>query len=256
MDNLNTMTDRTCEIIDYIYKANNPVGISHIAKELDLPKATVFRILVTLEKWDFVRKDTETDTYRLGLGMIKYGSRISSQMTLVDISKPVIDSLSARISESVSLNIEYNDQSLSVYKSSNDSFVLVLRLAPISELNCSSSGKVFLAARSEDRIREYFDKKRYAKRTINSITTASVFMEKAEDISKNRIAFDDEEYEYGLYCMAAPVFHNDRIVAAISISGPKTRLEFKGLDNIEKELKKTCQEISELIRDVDITNLF
>lgn len=256
MENLNTMTDRTCEILDYIYKTKKPSGISNIAQALDLPKATVFRILVTLEKWGFVQKDDITDTYKLGIGMIKYGSKISSEMTLVDIARPLIDQLSVKIGESVNLNIQYNDQSLSIYKSPNDSFVLVLRLAPISELNCSSSGKIFLANKSEEEIKEYFENRVYLKRTINSIITYSEFLKEKESIEKNQIAFDDEEYEYGLFCLASPIFHDEKIVAAVSISGPKTRLQHKGFDIMEKELKKTCSSITELIENLDINNLF
>ncbi len=256
MENLNTMTDRTCEILDYIYQTKKPSGISHIAQALDLPKATVFRILVTLEKWGFVQKDPLTDTYKLGIGMIKYGAKISSEMTLVDIAKPLIDELSVKIGESVNLNIEYNNQSLSIYKSPNDSFVLVLRLAPISELNCSSSGKIFLADKEESEIMEYFENRMYSKRTINSITTGPEFLKESELIEKSLIAFDDEEYEYGLFCLASPLFHDEKIVAAISISGPKTRLQYKGLDNMKKELIQTCDNISELIENLDINNLF
>lgn len=256
MDNLNTMTDRTCEILDYIYNSEKSVGVSNIAANLKLPKATVFRILVTLEKWNFVEKNENSDDYRLGVGLIKYGAKISAEMTLVEVAKPIINELSVKIGESVNLNIEYQDQSLNVYKSPNDNFILVSKLTPISALNCSSSGKIFLSQKSEGELKSYFNNKLYSERTMNSITTYENFLKKLDAIKTKEIAYDDEEYEYGLFCLAAPIYHKGKIVAAISISGPKTRLEYKGIKSIEKELKSSCERISNLIADLDENNLF
>lgn len=56
------MIDRALEIINYMYE-NGSVGISQISQDLDLPKATIYRILFTLSKWDFVEKDRETEKY-------------------------------------------------------------------------------------------------------------------------------------------------------------------------------------------------
>jgi IclR family KDG regulon transcriptional repressor len=256
MSNVNTMTERTLEIIDYLYEATKPVGVSKIAADLSLPKATVFRILVTLEQWNFVRKNEDTDDYKLGLGLIKYGSKVASQTNLVDISKPFINRLSEKLSESVNLNIEYQGQSLNIYKSETDHSILVSKLTPISALNCSASGKIFLSRWDQETLKNYFKQKQFSDRTMNSITDYAEFLKELASITDSGIAFDNEEYEYGLFCIASPIRHKDSIVAAISISGPKTRLEHKGFDDISKELKNVCSEISELISELDLEILF
>ena len=47
---------------------------------------------------------------------------------------------------------------------------------------------------------------------------------------------DDEEFEYGLYCFSAPIYDaNHRLIAAISVSGPKTRMLSKS-----EEIKSIC----------------
>lgn len=256
MSNVNTMTERTLEIIDYLYERARPVGVSKIAADLSLPKATVFRILVTLEQWNFVRKSEDTDDYKLGLALIKYGSKVAAQTNLVDIAKPFINRLSDQLSESVNLNIEYQGQSLNIYKSDTEHSILVSKLTPISALNCSASGKIFLSKWDQETMKEYFTQKHFSDRTMNSITEYKEFMKELKTITENGIAYDNEEYEYGLFCLAAPIRHKDSIVAAISISGPKTRLEHKGLDSISKELKNICNEISDLISELDLEILF
>ncbi len=63
--------------------------------------------------------------------------------------------------------------------------------------------------------------------------------------------YDDEEYEYGLYCISMPLCYYEEIIATVSVTGPKTRLEIKGIEMIEEELKSAVTAISDLIEFVD-----
>lgn len=53
----------------------NAASISTLSKELDLPKANVFRILYTMQQHGMVEKEMDTDLYRLGKALIKYGEK-------------------------------------------------------------------------------------------------------------------------------------------------------------------------------------
>ena len=255
MDNINTMIDRAGEIMDYIYNSNEPIGVSKISTDLNLPKATAFRILAALEKWDIVEKQYNTDKYKLGKILIKYGAKVSSDLSLVEVASPIINALSNRIGESTNLNIEYNGNSLNIYKSSKDNFKLVSKLIPISPLNCSSSGKIFLSTKSKEELMEYFNSKDCCKRTMYSITDYDSFEKEVESIKNSGLAYDNEEYEYGLFCISAPIYHKEKLIATISVSGPKTRLEYKGLKIIEKELKLSCELVTNLIGFLDSDSL-
>lgn len=256
MGNINSMVDRAGAILEYLYKANDPVGVSKISSDLELPKATAFRILKTLLKWDIVETDFSTNNYRLGKVLIKYGGKVSSKMDLIKMAKPVINDLSNRVGELTNINIEYQNNALNVYKSSGDDFKLVSRLIPISPLNCSASGKIFLSNKSDEFLKDYFNSDTIEKRTIYSITDYNVFKEELKKINTSGLSYDDEEYEYGLYCIAHPIYHKDKLVASISVSGPKARLENKGLKYIEDELKSSCKIITDLIQYLDQDSLF
>lgn len=256
MGNINKMVDRAGEIIEYLYNSNDPVGVSKISTDLDLPKATAFRILKTLLKWDIVETDFNTNNYKLGKVLIKYGGKVSSNINLIKMAKPVINDLSKRIGESTNINIEYQNSSLNVYKSSGDDFKLVSRLIPISPLNCSASGKIFLSDKNDEFLEKYFNSDAIEKRTIYSISDYKAFKEELIKINTNGVSYDNEEYEYGLFCIAHPIYHNDKLIAAISVSGPKARLENKGLENIKSELKSSCKIITDLIQYLDQDSLF
>lgn len=146
------------------------------------------------------------------------------------------------------MGILSEDFVVTIFSVEGESSALVSRLVPMSPLHCSSMGKLFLSAMDEENAKTYFAAHQ-VKRTFNTITNYSDFLIEKEKILKSYISYDIEEYEYGLGCVAAPIFDmENRIVAAVSVSGPISRLKFKGVQNIVDELKKATSKISDSLK--------
>lgn len=244
-----TMVDRAIQILNEIFLSEDSIGVSEIAQNLDLPKATVYRILNTLCQRNVVDKDPDSDKYNLGLVFIEYAEKVKSKLNLKTIAEPFMDKLSKSIGESVNLGVLYERDVLSICSIEGESSVLISKLIPISPLHCSSMGKILLAEMDERDIKDYFNSDRIKKRTINTIIDYDSFIIEREKIRRDRVSFDREEYEYGLTCISCPITNKDDIVvAALSISGPTSRLQYKGFDNIMKELKNNGIKISQQIK--------
>lgn len=238
------MIDRAFEIINLMYSSNGSLGVSDISKKLELPKATVYRILYTLGKWGFVEKDSYSDEYLLGKSFIKYGTKVKSEIDIATIASPHIDLLAKKIGESVNLGIHYDDFVLTIYDAKGEDFYLVSRLIPISPFNCSAMGKLYLLEYSDEDLKNYFNSSRPQSRTINSIVDLDEFLKLKEKIEDEGISYDIEEYEYGLTCIAAPIFNLDnQLIATMSISGPTSRLKYKGMDYLKENLIRTRDQI-------------
>ncbi len=247
------MVDKTFEIIEYMYEKDGEIGISQISKDLSLPKATIFRILTTLKKWGYVEKTEESDKYLLGKSFIKLGSKVSSENDITSISAPFINKLAKEAGESINLGILHNCEVVTVYNTKGEDFYLISNLIPVSPLNCSAMGKLFLSRFSDKDLKEYFDSNKPEARTINSIVDLEGFLKLKKEIEHEGISYDREEYEYGLTCIAAPI--NDtqgNIIAAVSISGPTTRLIYKGIENLQESLTLTTKEISKIYSNMFI----
>lgn len=240
-----TMVDRALSIVDYIYAQENYVGVSEISRELDIPKANAFRILKTLEKWDVVEKNSN-DKFSLGKKLIQYGKRAKHNVDIIKISTPFMKELADEIGETVNLGIRYeNNKVLIIHSEEGEASILVSRLIPISPMYCSSIGKVFLANMNNKELEDYFSNEDFNLRTVNTITSMEKFLDEKDTILGKNIAYDNEEYEYGLTCISAPIYNfNKEIVACISISGPTSRLKFKGLEKIENKLLNITNKIS------------
>jgi len=230
--------------MDHLLESDDPASISALSKELDLPKANVFRILYTLQQRGLVEKASGSDLYRLGKKMIKYAEKVRQDYSIVELAKLPMKHLAQEIGETINLGIEHEGHILTIHSEEGEKSVLVSRLIPVAEPHCSSMGKLFLAKLSDEELTAYFDKE-LKERTVNTITSLNEFKSELSTIIESDLAYDREEYEYGLSCIATPIHdENGQIIAMVSVSGPTTRLEFKGMDSIIEKLKAMALEIA------------
>lgn len=237
------MLERAFKILEYMYIKGESVSFIEIVEDLEMPKTTVFRIMATMEKWGYIHKMLDEEEYVLGKSLIKLGQQAAGDIDITDIAMPYLRELSEKTGESVNLGVIYEDKVLTIANVKGEDFYLISKLIPISPLNCSSMGKQFLSELSDERIKKYFDAGNAEKRTINSIQDYEDFLIEKEKIKEEAISYDREEYEYGLSCMAAAIRDKDHnLIAAISISGPTTRLKYKGEEKLKEELREAVRK--------------
>lgn len=80
--------DNTLQVIELLSQ-NTDIGVAEISRELGLGKATVFRILTTLENRNFVKKDGLAK-YQLGVKFAFFGSIVQEQFDYVSEIRPFL----------------------------------------------------------------------------------------------------------------------------------------------------------------------
>ena len=81
---------------------------AELSRKLGLPRASVFRMLHTLEKSGFVERVGDSTQYKLSLGVLRLGFEYLASMELTEHGRPVIDAL--RDASSYSAHIVVRDQ--------------------------------------------------------------------------------------------------------------------------------------------------
>lgn len=244
--NLNKTVLHIFKILDAINASNSPQGVSELTRVTGLPKTTVFRLLTTLEHIHAVEANSIQE-YKLGSKLIEYSKSASNQNSLVQIVKPFMKKYVAEQHENVNLGILYEDQVLYLHSEEGDHFNLQVNLAPIAPLYCSSMGKLFLSEFSEKQFDKYLAKEALHRRTINTLNTPEKLKQEVQKVKEAGISYDNEEYEYGLTCIAVPIIQAGKIIAAVSVSGPTSRLKVRGWDNVKQGIIEFGETINNLI---------
>ena len=230
-----TILGRAFTIMEELLKSDKPLGVSELARLTGIPKANTFRIMKTLEELKAV--SPKEDGYILGSKMIELGAGAKHNDEFMLVAKPYLQKLSKTCEETVNLGIMFQDYVLFIHTELAEQRSLVASLPPVTPLYCCSVGKIFLAYQT-NKVHHPI------KRTINTRTTKEALLQESEKIRRDGIAHDHEEYDYGLSCIAAPIFLGENLAAGISLSGPTSRLQYKGYAFLEKELKATAEALS------------
>jgi len=218
--------DRALDVVRCIAVSEQPMTVDQITARMELPKTTVFRVLATLENRGFVVRDPVSQTYSFGEMALLVGARALGQADVRIIARPFIEQLMVETGETVHLSVLNLDSALCIDKIDSTRSVRMLSFVGFRDpLYCSGVGKTLLAFQPEREREELISKIEFVRRTDRTIMDRGALGKELDRIRLQGYALDLGEIEDGLSCIAAPVRNNaGRVIAAISISGPDSRI--------------------------------
>ncbi|QLH83686.1 IclR family transcriptional regulator [Halosimplex pelagicum] len=216
--------ERTFRIIGGLQELGG-AGVTELSTHLDLPKSTVHNYLSTLEQEAYVVK--ADDEYRIGLRFLEHGAYARNQSQIFEIARPELDRLANETGELCNLLVEEHGKGTYLYRTRGENAVRVKEhVGNRVCLHSTALGKAILAHCSEERVDEIIDRHGLPETTDRTVTDRDELFDTLAEIRERGVAFDDEERLSGLRCVAAPVLSNDdRVLGAISVSGPSHRFE-------------------------------
>lgn len=237
---------KAIEVLNCFTKKNK-LGVTEISEQLGLNKSNVHSILTTFRALDYLEQDEETGKYSLGLGLYTLNQALGDRFTVKNAAVPFMQELSNITGERVYLAIPHKDEV--VYLSSaypRDAFNMMRMIGgERAKMYCTGIGKAMLAYLPEMEREEYINMELLAF-TENTITDANKLREELCLVRKRGYAIDDMEHEFGVKCVAAPIFNKQgKVEAAVSISGPSLRFGQENMDNFINQIKIFSAKIQE-----------
>jgi len=222
---------RAIAILKAFTDARPERSIAELSRELGLHKTTVFRLLAALEREGLIARAAGSGVYRLGPDAIALGAQALRSNDLRTAAHAELVALAASCGETTSLEVLVGDEVLVL-----DEILSRYLLGSTPAIgwrgpaHATSTGKVMLAAQRYEgggasTPRRANTRTRLVKVTPHTITSVARLERELFAIWKQGYATAIEEVEPGLVAVGAPVRdHEGRVVAALSIAGPKIRL--------------------------------
>jgi len=241
---------KALNILELFNEKSKELTATQISQLSSLHKSTAFRILDMLEDSSLLEKSPESLKYRLGFKVYFLGSLVEGNTEIRNLSRPFLETLKQKCNETVHLVVLHRGEALYLDKIEGGKNIRVVsRIGMKLPAHCSGVGKVLLAACSEETINQIIREKGLQRFTDNTITDVAALKAELARIRKQGYAIDNEEIELGLKCVAAPIKDsNDKVIAAISLSGPKERLSGVELKRLIPIVKNTATEISNIFK--------
>lgn len=237
--------ERMMSLLDILADANEPATLKMLAQSSGLHPSTAHRILAAMIHSRLVER-CDASTYRLGIRLMELGNIVKSRINIREIALPVMQKLHESIGEVINLGIRDGDEIVYVERtSSGRSLVRVVYLVGgRAPLHLTSLGKLFLAADSVADVRAYAKRTGLPGKTQHSLTALDTLEKELDKVRRHDVAYDNEEAEIGLKCVASPIRDDEGvIVAGLSISALTDRH-----DPIwASQLRAAADEISRLL---------
>ncbi len=219
--------------------------LSELTRTLGLSKTTVFRLLSALESEGLIARSANGSGYVLGNEIITMAGYALRNNDLRSSARQALENLASTTGETASLEIISGDEMLIIDEVVGGHLVSGVRsLGTRWPLHGTSTGLAILATWPAAKLESYL------KRDLQPITPCTItdnrtLRELLRQVSTLGYAVSDEMLELGLVAIGAPIANFDGgVEAAISIYGPKNRLEKHRIETIGALVREQALNIS------------
>lgn len=217
---------------------------AELGRRLDLSTSTLYRYLTAMVEQGHLEHDPVTGRYAIGLRVVELAGIALSRVDVRRHGQTELDALAAALDMHANMSVLFRGDVLhlafSVRTEVDRMRVAIGRRTPA---HCTAMGKAMLAHLPRAGVHELVDQYGWRPLTENSIRSHDRLDAELDAVLRQGYAIDRGEVRLGQICVAAPVRdRGGRVVAAISVSAPKERVEAE----MERVIREVCHHAERL----------
>jgi IclR family pca regulon transcriptional regulator len=195
---------RGLAVIEAFQDRPNGVTVADVAAQTGLSRASVRRLLITLELLGYA---THTGSlYTLNTRILRLGFSFLSSFSLATLATPILADLSSAVHESCSLCILEDAEIVYVARSATKRVMSVgLSIGSRLPAYCTSMGRVLLAALPAEQLDVYLNTVNLQVHTPKTVVDKQALRDELARVRTQGYSIVDEELELGLRALAVPV---------------------------------------------------
>jgi len=239
--------DHAIDVLQALAQLGRPAGVSEVARQTGLSKASAHHLLGTLESRGFVMRQADSLQYKLGWALYELGSNVVRDVDLSRVSRPYLDHLAAQTNESVLLGILDGESVLYLDRGEAPSaFEMRANAGRRGSLHATASGKILLAFSADPMLLADLLAAPLERLTTAMITDPDRLRHDLAQARQQGFATCWQEGEVGLSSVAVPVHdYRGAVVAALTVAGPASRLTARTLQTHLRPLHAARGRIEE-----------
>jgi IclR family KDG regulon transcriptional repressor len=239
---------KTLDILEKIKTTEEGYKLADLSRKVGLPKATVYRILCTLEGRGYLDRGAD-GSYRLAKKLFELQRTVPLEQVLHRVAQPVMERLVSLCKETVNLGILDAGEVVVINTVESPQAVrMSSKIGNRRYLHSTAIGKVMLADMPDKEVQRLLRLKGMPKLTGETLTSKAAVMEELAKVRQQGWALDNQENEIEGRCIGAPITGPEgQAIAALSISGPEFRMDLVRARALVPGLKAACAEISRAV---------
>ncbi|MCX7676797.1 MAG: IclR family transcriptional regulator [Alteraurantiacibacter sp.] len=234
---------RTLDIIEYVVARARPLVAQEIATALGIPVSSLSYLLSTLVDRGYLVRDGRR--YSAGPGLARLQTS-SAGFTLADRAAPLVRTLRVQLDETTSFFVREGwEVEAIVTESSEQALRYSVPQGRRLPMHALASGKVLLAALSDDELELYFAQAERQAFTEATITDEKRLRAELDEARRTGFAMTDEEFSLGIVGIARLVTIGGEPVGSLSVAVPKVRFD----DDVHARVADLLERTASLLED-------
>jgi len=217
---------RGLRVLEALAKDPYEMNLHQLSKQLDVPRASLWRILKILTNEEYIIFDGERRTYRLGFKFMYMGSVLMRGSHFRSQVRSYLKELAEESRETAEIDMRVRNQLVIVEQVPGPNAVY-LYSEPGSVMpyfHATAPGKVYLAHIDKDKVHNVMKKLGFARLTPHTIQNISQLENEIQKVMTDGYAVDIEEMREGVGRVAAPVYDTSKnILFCVAIACPSFR---------------------------------
>jgi len=223
--------ERGLKILRLFNRARPAINPPEMARELNIPRSTVHRLLQTLEEMGFLRRAESSGAYMLGPAVLSIGFDYLGSLDIVQLSNPVLSKLRDKIQCSAHLAVLNGTEIIYLSRhASPTALTSNVGVGTCLPAHATVMGRVLLSELSPAALRALYKDKPLERFTPKTPTTLAALERLLTEDRRLGYVMGASFYERGVTSVAAPVRdYSGKIIAAINVTIVDSLVDEKAL---------------------------
>ena len=231
---------KALEVLEQVASYGRAVRFTEILEHSAFPKATLYRLTQTLVQQGMLRFEPEEKTYAPGGRLLKLAHAAWAEFSLAPIARRHLQALSAELHQTLHLAQLERGQVLYVDKiGGTDRVTMYSQTGRVAPAYCTGIGKAMLAFLDDERRDAAIALQSFHRFTDRTLCDADTLRAELVQIRAAGFAFDRQEHEEGIICVAVPIMsRRGTLLGGLSLTSTSARHTLEQLAGLAPRLRE------------------
>ena len=234
--------ERGLQLLLAFGEQHRDLTFAELHRLVDMPKATAYRVVQTLEYMGFLERNTRTNTFSLGMNVLRLGF----EYIVAQVGQPVIEQL--RDVSQCSSHLAIRDGRDIIYiarVSAAGSRINQVSIGTRLPVHCTSLGRMLLTDISRADFEQLFPHERLPGNTPGQLHDREALWQMVQQDKARGYVIGESFFRHGISSIVYPVYdRSGRVAAVVSILVPSEEIPQSDRERLQNEVRLAADKIS------------
>lgn len=238
--------ERGLRILSEFSRETPTLGAPELARRLQVPRTTVFRLLVTLESLGYLERVPGSHDFQLGTAVLKLGFEYLASLSITELGRPILERLRDDTGYSANLVIRDGRDIIYVQKAtSNSVFTSSVHIGTRLPAHATILGRALLSHLSYSELEALYPEERLRAYTPSTPKTVADLYTLLKEDRRLGYVMEDGFFEPNICTVSAPVLDAQSIVrAAVGVTIPGASIPEDRREALTLRVRAAATELS------------